>query len=166
MRLINIRGERTDLVHLDENSFTAPRDWRRWLAGRGNYSWEAGERPLQALQRDINFKLARREVTQLVCYGCERPGALWVLDDCAFAEDGTMVLPDAEGIFRHQGRGFTFLRDQENVPRGEEGQSFRLKSPPRMRPDMGLVFDKSGTLHLEAGAPDDPSALQQCWEIS
>lgn len=161
VRLINIRGERTDLVHLDENSFTAPRDFRRWLAGRGNYGWEARERPLQALQRDINFKLARREVTQLVCYGCERLGALWVLDDCAFADDGTMILPDTEGIFWQQGRGCTFLRDQENVPHGEEGQSFRLKSPPKMRLDVGLVFDQSGTLHLEAGTKDDPSALQQ-----
>lgn len=161
VRLVNIRGERSGVVALDENSFTAPRDWRRWLARVGNYGWEKGEGPLQALQRDINFLLARREVTQLVCYGCERPGAPWFLDDCAYAEDGTVILPDAEGIYWHQGFGYTFLRDKENIPFGEEGQSFRLKSAPRMQPGMGLVFDNSGKLRLETGAKDDPRALRE-----
>ena len=160
VRLINIRGERSGVVPLDENSFTAARDWRRWLARMGNYGWEKGDGPLQALQRDINFILARREVTQLICYGCERPGALWFADDCAHADNGTVILPDAEGIFWHQGRGYTFLRDQENIPRGEEGQSFRLKSAPRMQPGLGLVFDKSGKLQLEAEVKDDPAALR------
>jgi hypothetical protein len=161
LQLVNLRGERTGLVALDENSFTAPRDWRRWLARMGNYGWEKGEGPLQALQRDINFVLARREVMQLVCYGCERPGALWFVDDCAYAEDGTLVLPDAQGIYWYQGRGYTFLRDQEDIPRGEEAQSFRLKSPPRMQPELGVVFDQSGKLRLEAGAKDDPAALRE-----
>jgi len=67
VKLINIRWESSGLVALDEDSFTAPRDWRRWLARKGNYGWEKGEGPLQALQRDINFKLARRVVMQLVC---------------------------------------------------------------------------------------------------
>ena len=161
VKVINIRNESSGLVALDENSFTAPRDWRRWLARVGNFSWHRGETPLQSVQRDINFKLARREVTQLVCYGCERPGDLWVVDDCAFAEDETIVMPDAEGIFWHKGRGFTFLRDSENHPRGEEGQSFRLRKLPRMRPGWGLTFDKQGRLQLEEGVQDDPVALQE-----
>lgn len=140
VELINIRGESSGLVALDENSFTAPGDWRRWLARMGNFGWEKEEGPLQALQRDINFKLARREVAQLVCYGCERPGDLWVLDDCAFAKDGTIVLPDQQGIFWHAGRGYTFLRNSEKHPRGEEGQSFRMKCAPRMRPTWGLIM--------------------------
>ncbi len=161
VKLTNIRGERSALVALDENSHTSSRDWRRWLARVGNYGWEKGEGPLQALQRDINFILARREVTQLVSYGCERPGALWFVDDCAYAADGTLIRPDGEGIFWHQGRGYTFLRDYENIPRGEEGQSFRLKSAPCMRPELGLIFDKSGKLQLDADATDDPSALRE-----
>jgi len=141
VRLINIRREISRVVALDENSFTAARDWRRWLARIGNYGWEKGDGPLQALQRDINFILARREVIQLVCYGCERPGALWFSDDCAYADNGTVLLPDGEGIFWHQGRGYTFLRDQENIPRGEEGQSFRLKSAPRKSAVMHQLLE-------------------------
>src|ERR1035437_1155150 len=64
VKLINTRGESSGLVALDENSFTAPRDWRRFLARSGNFGWEKGEGPLQMLQRDINFKLARREGTR------------------------------------------------------------------------------------------------------
>ena len=161
VRLINIRDEQSGVVSLDENSFTAPRDWRRWLARNGNYGWEKGEGPLQALQRDINFILARREVAQLVCYGCERPGSLWFLDDCAYAADGSVILPDREGIFWYQKRGYTFLRNQELNPRGEEGQCFRLKCLPGMQPDMGLVFDQSGKLRLEAETKDDPNALRE-----
>ena len=161
VRLINIRGEKSGVVALDENSFTAPRDWRRWLARVGNYGWEKGEGPLQALQRDINFMLARREVVQLVCYGCERPGELWFLDDCAYADDGTVIHPDAEGLFWYKGRGYTFLRDQDGTPRGEEGQSFRLKSLPRMHPDKGLVLGNGGKLQLEPGVADDPLAVRE-----
>jgi hypothetical protein len=160
VELINIRGESSGLVPLDENSFTAPRDWRRWLARVGNFSWESGEGALEALQRDINFRLARREVTQLACYGCERPGTLWVLDDCAFADDGTIVIPDKNGIYRHNGRAYTFLRDKENHPIGDEGQSFRFKDLPRMRPSMGLVFDEKGQLQLQDGAKDDLDAVR------
>jgi len=161
VRLTNIRGEQSGVVALDESSFTAPRDWRRWLARAGNYGWEKGEGPLQALQRDINFKLARREVTQLVCYGCERPGALWFSDDCAYADDGTVIRPDKEGIFWHQGCGYTFLRDKENIPHGEEGQSFRLKGVPRMQPETGLIFNPAGKFQLADGVGDDPAALRE-----
>ena len=161
VRLINNRNERTGVVALDQDSFTATRDWRRWLAGVGNFGWEKGESAFQALQRDINFLLARREVTQLVCYGCEDPGALWFLDDCAYAGDGTIIMPDGEGIFWHAGRGYTYLRDRDKTPQGEEAQSFRLKSPPRMSPSNGLVFDKSGKLQLQDGAMDDLQALRE-----
>jgi hypothetical protein len=161
VRLVNDRHEQSGLVALDEDSLTAPRDWRRWLATKGNYGWEGGERALQALQRDINFVLGRREVTQLICYGCERPGGLWFVDDCAYADDGALVLPDAQGIFRHQGRGYTFLRDQENLLVGDEGQSFRLKNVPRMQPGWGLVLTPAGKLELKEGVADDPAALQE-----
>jgi hypothetical protein len=68
---------------------------------------------------------------------------------------------DSQGIYWHKGRGYTFLRDQDQIPLGEEGQSFRLRGVPRMQPDMGLTFDKSGKLQLEAGAKDDSAALQE-----
>jgi len=161
VRLINDRHEQSGLVALDEDSLTAPRDWRRWLASKGNYGWEGGERALQSLQRDLNFVLTRREVTQLVCYGCERPGGLWFVDDCAWADDGTLILPDEQGIFRHQSRGYTFLRDPDNLLCGDEGQSFKLKTAPRMQPGQGLVLSPAGKLELKEGAPDDPAALQE-----
>src|SRR5262249_17012753 len=81
VRSVNNRGERTGVVPLDEKSFTSPRDFRWWLARAGNFGWEKGERALQALQRDINFVLARKVVVQLVCFGCERPGSFWFLND-------------------------------------------------------------------------------------
>ena len=161
VRLVNIRNELSDLVPLDENSFTAARDWRRWVATVGNYGWEKGDGALQALQRDINFVLARRTVIQLVWYGCERPGSLWLLDDCAFPGDGTLVVPDTQGVYWHAGRAYIYLRDAEKIPKGEEGQQFRLKSPPRMQPEMGLVFAPGDQMQLQKGVPDDPLALRE-----
>jgi hypothetical protein len=60
-----------------------------------------------------------------------------------------MVVPDAEGIFWHEGRAYTFLRDKDNHPRGDGDQSFRLKDLPRMQPGWGLTFDKDGKLQLQ-----------------
>jgi len=160
VKLRNIRGEYSGLVALDANAFTAPRDFRRWLTSQGNYNWQGGERQLQALQQDIDFYLAYREVIQLVCYGCERADDLWFLEDSAFASDGALVPPDHDGIFWYQAKGYTFLKNADGVPRGEEGQDFRIKSPPRMFPDSGLVFDPTGKLCLQKSVPDNPAAIQ------
>lgn len=161
VKLRNIRGEYTELVALDSKSLTAPREFRLWLSDKGNYGWEAGERPLQALQRDLNFALAYRDVVQLVCYGCERVEGLWFTDDCAFALDGAQILPDRDGIFWYCGKGYKFLRNFENIPVCEEEQEFRMKALPRMRPDLGLRFDAKGALCLNPNASDDPVALQE-----
>lgn len=103
--------------------------------------------------------LQHRQARQLVCYGCERPGLLWFLEDCAFAQDGTMVLPDTNGIFWHDTKGYTFLRNAEGVPTCEEDQPFRLKTLPRMHPVEGLVYDLEGKFTLRPGTPDEPSAV-------
>ncbi len=161
VKLRNIRGEYTGLIALDSKSLTAPREFRLWLSDKGNFGWEAGERSLQALQRDLNFALAYRNVIQLVCYGCERVDGLWFTDDCAFAPDGMQILPDRDGIFWYCGKGYKFLRNSENIPVCEEEQEFRMKALPRMRPDFGLGFDAKGALCLNPNAPDDPVALQE-----
>jgi len=162
VKLINIRGEESDLLALDEEALTAPRDLRRWLARSGNFGFEKGERPLQLLQRDLNFYMARCEVKQLVCYGCERPGALWFVDDCAYAGNGALVLPDHLGVFWYEERGYIFRREpEEQIPIGEQDQEFRLPGLPRMHPGMGLVFDPAGKLQLQDEAKDDPGALQE-----
>ena len=101
-----------------------------------------------------------REVIQLVCYGCERAGQLWLLDDCAYADNGTLILPDREGIFWYRGKGYTFLRNADGVPRGEEDQAFRMKSPPRMLPHQGLISDTKGNLCLRKDVSDDAAAIQ------
>jgi hypothetical protein len=162
VRLKNIRGEISPVAALDEDSLTGCREWRRWLARQGNYGWEKGEHALQALQRDLNFVLARREVLQLVHYGGESPGKPWFLDDCAFAGDGAVIRPNEEGIYGHEGRGYSFVRDPEkNIPIGGNGQLFRLKGAPRMQPDLGLVFGPDGGPQLAAGRPDDPQAVRE-----
>lgn len=161
VRIRSIRGELSGLIALDSKSFTAPRDFRHWLTQNGNLSWQGGERQLQALQQDIDFQLAYRNVIQLVCYGCERVDGLWFVDDCAFAPDGTQILPDEDGIFWHLGKGYKFLRNAEQVPLGEEEQAFRLKPAPAMQPDKGLMLDANGDFSLQSDVPDDPVAIQQ-----
>lgn len=160
VKLRNIQGESTDLIALDSRSFTAPREFRQWLSDRGNYGWEGGERQLQALQRDINFALAYREVLQLVCFGCPQVGGVWFVDDCAYAPDGTEILPDRDDIFWHAGKGYKFLRNSENLPLGEEDQEFRQKALLRMHPDLALGFDSAGQLCLRPNAADDPAAVR------
>jgi hypothetical protein len=161
VRIRNIRGELSGLLALDSNSLTAPRDFRRWLAQNGNFSWQGGERQLQALQQDIDFYLAYRNVIQLICYGAERPEDLWIVDDCAFAPDGTQILPDDNGIFWYCDSGYKFLRNADQVPVGEEDQAFRIKPLPLMQPDHGLAMDAQGEFSLECKAADDPVAIQQ-----
>ena len=125
----------------------------------GNYGWKGGEHELQQLQLDINFALAHRNLKQLVCYGSERPEALWFFDDCALG-DAVTVKPDRERIFWYEGQGYTFLRNEEGFPLGDEGQAFRLMDFPKMRPDVGIQQALTGNLPfaLVAG-PDDPEAL-------
>lgn len=161
VRIRSIRGELSGLIALDSNSFTAPRDFRRWLAQNGNFNWQGGERQLQALQQDIDFLLAYKDVIQLVCYGCERVDGLWFVDDCAFAPDGTQILPDKDSIFWHSGKGYQFLRNAEQIPLGEEEQAFRLKPVPLMQPGKGLVLDAKGEFELQSNSTDDSVAIQQ-----
>lgn len=161
VKLRNIRGEYTELIALDSKSLTATREFRLWLSDQGNFGWESGERPLQALQRDLNYALAYRDVIQLVCYGCERVNGLWFTDDCVFAPDGTQILPDPDGIFWHRGKGYKFLRNPEDIPVCEEEQEFRMKALPRMWPDLGLGFDAKDALCLNPNTPDDPVALPE-----
>jgi hypothetical protein len=160
VKLRNIRGEYTGLIALDGKSLTAPREFRLWLSNQGNYGWEAGERQLQALQRDINFLLGFREVKQLVCYGCERPGSLWVCEDCAFTPEGKEIFPDRNRTFRYQGYGYALLRNAEGIPIGEEDQAFRFKQLPRMHPDQGLISDPTGKIILQQGVPDDLAVVR------
>lgn len=157
VRIINNRYEDTGIVSLPSHDFTAPRDWRLWLADRGNLGWKGGERELQALQLDINHRLARREVLQQVFHGCERPGGLWFFDDVAL-DTGLEVLPDKEGIFWHRRQGFTFLRNQDGVPIGDENQQFRITTGAKMNPGLGLRREANGRFFLEKGA-DDAEAL-------
>lgn len=161
VRIRNIRGEGSDLIALDSNSLTGPRDFRRWLAQSGNFNFRAGERQLQALQQDIDFHLAYRNVTQLVCYGAEQPENLWFVDDCAFAPDATQILPDRDGIFWYCGKGYKFHRNADQIPVGEEDQAFRIKPLPLMQPDHGLAIDAQGEFSLERNSADDPVAVQQ-----
>lgn len=157
VRLINIQGEDSGLVALPSRPRTAPRDMREWLSDVGNYNWQSGERAMQKLQADTDFILARREVRQLVFYGCDRPGSPWFFDDCLMV-DGREVVPDDLGVFWHDGVGYAFLRDRETGrPIGDENQLFRLKDTPRMHPGMGLRVRGAG-FSLERGE-DDPDAL-------
>lgn len=157
VRLVNIRNEDSGLVALPSHDLTAPRDWRAWLSDRGNYGWEGGERELQVLQRDINFRLARREVKQVVYRGCEKPGMPWFFDDLLI-DDGVEVLPDAEGIFWHERKGYTFLRNQEGLAIGDEQQAFRITVPAKMHPGMGLRIKGPQEYELVKGE-DDPEAV-------
>jgi len=114
--LVNSQGEESRMVSLDERSMTAPRDWRAWLAQQGNYTWMAGERELQALQRDINHSAAFKDVLQVAIRGWHTETGLWFFEDAAVLPDGTLLLPE-HGIFWHGGQGYMVgNRDGEDEP--------------------------------------------------
>lgn len=166
VRLRNIQGETTKLVSLPSRDRTAPRDMRTWLSNQGNFGWESGERPLQTLMGDMDFRLAWREVQQLVYYGCEEADMPWFFDDMAILGDQE-VERDAEGVFWFGNRGWTFLRDKKGFPMGDEDQPFALRDLPKMHPGLGLRMELTGAgasqtygFSLAKGA-DDPDALRQ-----
>lgn len=178
VELVNIRGESSGVVAVDESSFTSPKEWRKWLARQGNYAWCSGERALQALNLDVFFKLARKEVKQLPCYGCQRPDEPWFFDDLAIGANGEVILPDKEGVFWVDSKdergettsrtGYTYLRNTERVPIGDEDQPFTFRVPPRMCPGWGLRQNLENQLpdswvefELAKGEDDDIGALRE-----
>lgn len=181
-RMVTLHGRHAPgsrLVSLDSKSFTAPRDFREWLADQGNWTWEAGERELQALQLDVNHTSAYMDVHQVTWFGWYSSDAvekklvgqgrlksqltdakLWFSDDCAITADGQTILPDRDGVIWWNGLGY-MMSDTD-----WEGEGFRMNRP-KWHPTKGLRLDtreRKGTedderyYKLEEG-PDEPDAI-------
>ena len=149
--LENTQGEKTGPVALGARPFTAPRDFREWLANQGNFTWLEGEKELELLQRDLNEEAAFMEVYEVTAYGDHDQSGLTFLDDVAYGPGGEEILPDEHGIVWWGERGYKLSE------RGSDNQCFR-QPKPRMRPAEALVFD--GGYKLVKGTADNLSAIQ------
>ena len=147
----NIRGEKSGLVALDSRALTAPRDFRFWLANRGNFTWKDGERVLQELEQDLFEEAAFSTVLEVTYFGEHEPSGNWFFDDVAYGHKGQEILPDEFGIFWMDNGCFQVAEN------GANGQSFR-QPRPRLKPHLGLVYD--GGYKLVEGKTDDPGAIQ------
>jgi hypothetical protein len=60
------------VIALDPKSFTAPRDFKLWVAKAGPFNWSTGEQELEMLREDINNLSAHNEVFEpdLVWLAC------------------------------------------------------------------------------------------------
>jgi hypothetical protein len=149
--LENIHGEKSELVALPSRALTAPRDFREWLANRGNFVWLDGEKTLQKLQEDLNRDAAHMRVLEVSHFGFHQPSGLWFFNDMAFGLGGEPLLPDEYGVFWWKDIGYK-LGEQ-----GADHQDFR-QPRPCLHPNRGLIFD--GQYRFQPGVADDLEAIR------
>lgn len=183
VEIVNARGEKTSaLVSLDSRSLRSATELREWLWNHGNLNWQAGQQEVDALGQDLAHEGAHKDVYQIISYGTHDATGLWFFDDVAFRDDGTQLIPDADGIFWETDAastysGYKFKRNGAGQPVGNEDQEFR-PPPPLMKPHLELRYTAAeDKFFLEArtnGEPvaEDPAALgclftelsQRLWE--
>jgi hypothetical protein len=149
--LENRNGEKSDLVSLGARPFTAPRDFREWLANQGNFTWKEGERELEKLQSDINSEAAFLEVVEVTSLGDHEPSGITFFGDVAFGPADEEFLPDEHRVIWVTDRGYLV------APLGSDRQDFR-QPLPCMRPGEELAFGES--YHLVKSSVKDDSAIQ------
>jgi hypothetical protein len=129
--LESIDGRKTRMLELPADAFAQPTRFREWLLNAGGFSWETGERELQALHADSGRFLARKEVERVVVRGWHEASKLWFFADAAYTSDGTQLLPDEHGIFWHDNQGCS--QGYKLGDADQEGQEFRQGTPPTTR---------------------------------
>jgi hypothetical protein len=143
--------EKSGLKMLDSRSFTAPRDFRQWLADAGNFTWLAGERELERLVGDLFEEAAYLDVVEVPYFGQHYESGLWFFKDVAYGPNGEEILPDEHGVFWTEDKGY------QVAAQGSDQQSFR-QPLPQLRPHEGLIIH--GGYKLVRAASDDARALQ------
>ncbi len=156
MVVLRNRIDKTKLIALDANSFTAPRDFKRWVENQGDFTWMTGEQELELLRHDVHQLSAYRRVYQVAHFGWHAEPKLWIASDGAIAEDGTDLLPDNDGVIWWGGLGYLM------ADRDWEGEAFKM-GKPSWRLNKGLAFReaKPGEVAyaLVDDAADDLSAI-------
>ncbi|HEY1170997.1 MAG TPA: DNA translocase FtsK [Verrucomicrobiae bacterium] len=148
----NAQGEKVRRAALDARSMVRPSEFREWLGNTKNLTWMAGERELQALQRDLNHAALDLEVHEVPFYGFHEASGVWFAGDCAVTPEGDFLRPDNDGVFWYDGLGY-LVPDKD-----EENETFRQKAPT-WRPELNIAemkFEYSG-LSLFPG--EDPDSL-------
>jgi len=129
VRIFNIHGEKTEVLDLDAESWSAPKQMRVWLNLHANATWGAGEREMQNLQKDMANALAHKSVLEVPYFGWHSRSKLWFFDDLILG-DNVELTPDKQtGILWHEGKGYKM------ADRDHEGEEFKL-GRPLMRPDI------------------------------
>ena len=147
--------EISDLIILDPESFTAPRDFKCWVESHGPYTWMTGETELELLRHDVHHLASHQRVYELTHFGWHEKSKIWLADDCAIVETGAIVLPDSEGVIWWNGLGYLMSRSDW------EGEGFKL-GRPKWHPTKGLKTDKAGvSLFGLAEGEDDKEALRE-----
>jgi hypothetical protein len=137
MVILSNKLEKTKLVPLDADSFTAPRDFKRWVEDQGNFTWMTGETELELLRHDVHHYSAFLHVYQTTWFGWHADSKLWIAGDCAITPEGGMILPDREGIIWWNGLGY--MMGEADA----EGEEFIL-GKPLWHPGKGLRFKDQG----------------------
>lgn len=150
--LRNASGEETLLIDLPSDETGTPHDFKTWCQNQGRYDFIEGEKTLCALKYDTNQRILGFDVYQLYHYGWHGEAKMWVADDGAVLEDGSIVLPDENRILWVGGIGYTMAE------RDIAGQPYRMGKPV-WRLSEGLIF-KEGGYELAAGQDDDVAAVR------
>lgn len=102
--LRNVHGARSPYVSLPSEEFSQPSKLRTWLNDSiAGATWEAGEREMNKLQRDLAWELSHREVYEVGVRGYHKESGIWFFGDCAYTPEGKEIMADKMGVFWHGG---------------------------------------------------------------
>jgi hypothetical protein len=144
VRLVNTKGEissgkehgGTDILPWEE--FSSAEKFRAWCKSKGNFDWGvgngAGNLELQMFHSDVSNNAAYK-VARLIEYCGWHPVAgdargIWFNHDCAFLANGEILLPDEDGVIRHDGEIYVLAR------KGREADF--MHGRPKLRPNETL----------------------------
>ncbi|HVM51258.1 MAG TPA: hypothetical protein VMU04_24725 [Candidatus Acidoferrum sp.] len=124
VRIRNVHGEVTELLHWPAEELATPKAMRIWLNNNSNCAnWEAGERELNRLGMDIGQAVNDRTVYEVPLRGQHYPSGIWFYADGALL-NGKALYQDKNGIYWHNGKGY-LPGDKD-----QEGEFFRMGPRP------------------------------------
>jgi hypothetical protein len=160
VRLVNILGEKsqgpeTGKTHiLPSEEFGSAEKFRVWCQRLGNFCWGVGESAgnleLQKLHSDVSHTSAYK-VARLIEYCGWLPlkgsrdvvlRGIWFCDECAFASDGELLIPDEDGVIQYDGDIYVLAR------KGREADFAHGR--PAMKPNETITEGESWLKAMES----------------
>jgi hypothetical protein len=132
----NNQGEQTSLLRLPGSRLGRLAEFRIWCLGhaQGVPVWGGGEKDVQALTADMKKLSAGRNVHEVPYYGFHSESKIWFAGDCAWAPDGSLILPNDEKIVWHGGLGYMIPNSVNSAWPHSADDGFQQGAPSFIRP--------------------------------